>query len=461
MSSRGGEKGASGREEGAVKDWKYGGDEKHRLSGGGGGADLVRTESENKVQSILRDVDPWTAWMYKPHTLVVTLFGAALVVWASGALQAEDQNLDPAAHTKRGVWAVIAVFLGYCLLQAPPTILVRPHPACWRFVHGMAVVYLTFLTYLLFQSRDGARQFLKNLHPDLGVELNERSYGTDCRIYTPEKSNKFSNVYDTLFDEYVIAHTIGWWCKAIMIRNQPFLWFLSITFEFCERSFIHMLPNFNECWWDSFVLDVLICNWFGIWAGMKTVRYFDGKTYNWVGVSQQKSFYDKARRTLGQFTPAFWDKDEWNALDGPWRFLEVLACGLVILSVEVMGFFLKFILWMPPLNPLNSYRLAVWWLIANPAIREYHNFLQSGGFLGSKKLGAFCWLGISISIMEALICVKFGRGLFPAPVPPHVIWFWSIVILGLVLFLCTWTYRNYKARKETILKPDVSTKKLS
>ena len=31
----------------------------------------------------------------------------------------------------------------------------------------------------------------------------------------------------------------------------------------------------------------------GIWAGMMTVRYFDGKTYSWVGVSQQKSFYDK------------------------------------------------------------------------------------------------------------------------------------------------------------------------
>lgn len=25
----------------------------------------------------------------------------------------------------------------------------------------------------------------------------------------------------------------------------------------------HMLPNFNECWWDSWVLDVLVCNSFG------------------------------------------------------------------------------------------------------------------------------------------------------------------------------------------------------
>ncbi|XP_024366747.1 CDP-diacylglycerol--serine O-phosphatidyltransferase 1 isoform X2 [Physcomitrium patens] len=338
---------------------------------------LVRTASEIQARKVLSDVDPWTAWLYKPHTIITTLVGAGLLVWASGALQGEEHDLDPATNTKRGVWAVIAVFMGYCLLQAPPTILVRPHPAFWRFIHGMAVVYLVFLTFLLFQNRDDARQFLKYLHPDLGVQLKERSYGTDCRIYTPEKPNKFSNVYDTLFDEYVVAHTIGWWCKAIMIRNQPFLWALSIAFEFCERSLIHMLPNFNECWWDSFVLDVLICNWFGIWAGMKTVKYFDGKEYNWVGVSQQKSFYGKVRRTLGQFTPSYWDKDEWNALQGPWRFLEVLALGVVILTVEVMGFFLKFVLWIPPLNPLNSYRLAIWWLIANPAIREYNMFLQS------------------------------------------------------------------------------------
>jgi len=30
---------------------------------------------------------------------------------------------------------------------------------------------------------------------------------------------------------------------------------------------------------------------------------------------------------------------------------------------------------------------------------------------GPAKLGAFCWLGISLAIMEALVCVKFGRGI--------------------------------------------------
>lgn len=31
----------------------------------------------------------------------------------------------------------------------------------------------------------------------------------------------------------------------------------------------------------------------GIWAGMHTVRYFDGKTYEWVGISRQPNIMGK------------------------------------------------------------------------------------------------------------------------------------------------------------------------
>ena len=31
----------------------------------------------------------------------------------------------------------------------------------------------------------------------------------------------------------------------------------------------------------------------GIWAGMRTVRYFDGKTYKWVGLSRQPNIIGK------------------------------------------------------------------------------------------------------------------------------------------------------------------------
>ncbi|KAL8491630.1 hypothetical protein ACS0TY_023284 [Phlomoides rotata] len=193
------------------------------------------------------------------------LYLKILLRWASGALDPKHSSeTDLVTSVKRGVWAMIAVFLAYSLLQAPSTVLIRPHPAIWRLVHGMAVIYLVALTFLLFQKRDDARQFMRFLHPDLGVELPERSYGADCRIYLPvNPTSRFKNVYETLFDEFVLAHILGWWGKAIMIRNQPLLWVLSIGFELTELTFRHMLPNFNEYGWDSIILDILIWNWFG------------------------------------------------------------------------------------------------------------------------------------------------------------------------------------------------------
>lgn len=87
-------------------------------------------------------------------------------------------------------------------------------------------------------------------------------------------------------------------------------------------------------------------------------------------------FFFQVKRTLGQFTPAQWDKDEWHPLLGPWRFIQVLSLCIVFLTVELNTFFLKFCLWIPPRNPVVIYRLILWWLIAIPTIREYNSYLQ-------------------------------------------------------------------------------------
>lgn len=198
--------------------------------------EIVQENGDPSSLCIEDELDPWTAWAYKPRTITLLLIGACLLIWASGALDPEgNASDDVVTSVKRGVWAMIAVFLSYSLLQAPSTVLIRPHPAIWRLVHGMAVIYLVALTFLLFQKRDDARQFMKYLHPELGIELPERSYGADCRIYVAdEPGNRFKNLYATIFDEFVVAHILGWWGKAIMIRNQPLLWVLSIGFEMME-----------------------------------------------------------------------------------------------------------------------------------------------------------------------------------------------------------------------------------
>lgn len=132
----------------------------------------------------------------------------------------------------------------------------------------------------------------------------------------------------------------------------------------------------------------------GIWAGMKTVKYFEGKTYTWVGISKQPTLSGKVssrctlgqgvlilclgpdsckqlrlrlatrflrrirsssppvliangsprptlqvKRSLSQFTPASWDKDTIDPLSGPKQFVLSTLLVLVISSRAGLGVF--------------------------------------------------------------------------------------------------------------------------
>lgn len=207
------------------------------------------------------------------------------------------------------------------------------------------------------------------MYPELGVELAERHYGEDCALLLPGWRINWGAIKATVFDEFTVAHTLGWWAKALVLRDQALLWFISIAFELMEVTFQHWLPNFNECWWDSWVLDVAVCNAIGITTGMWTVRYFRSKEYNWRGISQQRGLAAKARRGLLQFTPHSWDDFRWRAFSSPKRCLQCLVPVVIFLFFEVNHFFLKYELWVPPTNPLNTIRLLILLLMALPGIK--------------------------------------------------------------------------------------------
>ena len=90
-------------------------------------------------------------------------------------------------------------------------------------------------------------------------------------------------IWDSL-DIFAFAHFWGWGMKALMIRNYGICWTISVTWELTEMQFQHILPNFEECWWDHWILDVLICNGGGIWLGMQVARYFEMRKYRWESV---------------------------------------------------------------------------------------------------------------------------------------------------------------------------------
>lgn len=57
-------------------------------------------------------------------------------------------------------------------------------------------------------------------------------------------------------DAFVIAHLLGWYGKAVVLRDYWFCWILSVMFEVMEYSLAHQLNNFAECWWDHVSLKV-------------------------------------------------------------------------------------------------------------------------------------------------------------------------------------------------------------
>ncbi|TPX50623.1 hypothetical protein SeLEV6574_g00792 [Synchytrium endobioticum] len=364
------------------------------------------------------EVDVTVDFLYQPRSilLLMLLFGGLLVY---SFYDAES----PVANTKRGLVAAFLILGLVGILQFRDSPYVRPHPAFWRLVLACSVSYQLVLVVILFQNKVDARAMLKYLDPSLGFKLPERSYANACDL-------TWDNIYDTL-DIFVVAHSVGWFAKALIIRDYWLCWIMSILFEVLEYTFAHQLPNFAECWWDHWILDVLLTNWAGLYLGMKTCEYFEMKAYSWRGVAEIPSVRGKLKRTLQQLTPHSFTRFEWKTTQTLKNYVTVIAMLYVGSQVELNAFYLKYLLWVPPEHPLNTYRLILFFFMVLPATRELYQYVHD---TRCNRLGMHAWMVCTNIGTELLICIKFGRGEFPAPFPTPVKIFWAIVSCLLVAY---------------------------
>lgn len=80
----------------------------------------------------------------------------------------------------RGVYAAVASFLMFSVIQFRDGPFIRPHPAFWRIVLGINLLYELALVFLLFQDLQSARRMMTFLDPALNVPLPEKSYAENC-----------------------------------------------------------------------------------------------------------------------------------------------------------------------------------------------------------------------------------------------------------------------------------------
>ncbi|MEJ1287158.1 hypothetical protein NN561_018173 [Cricetulus griseus] len=272
----------------------------------------------------------------------------------------------------------------------------------------------------------------------------ERDYGGNCLIYDADnKTDPFHNIRDKL-DGFVPAHFIGWYLKTLMLRDWWMCMVVSVMVEFLEYSLEHQLPNFSECWWDHWIMDVLICNGLGIYCGMKMLEWLSLKTYKWQGLWNIPTYKGRMKRIAFQFTPYSWVHFEWKPASSLHHWLAMCGIILVFLLAELNTFYLKFVLWMPPEHYLVLLRLVFFVNVGGVAMREIYDFMDE--LKPHRKLGQQAWLVAAITVTELLIVVKYDPHTLTLSLPFYISQCWT---LGSILVL-TWTVWRFFLRDITM-----------
>ncbi|GAB1298319.1 Phosphatidylserine synthase 1 [Apodemus speciosus] len=407
-----------------------------------------RMINEQQVEDITID------FFYRPHTITLLSFTIiSLMYFAFTRVSLEDSV--PEDNIWRGILSVVFFFLIISVLAFPNGPFTRPHPALWRMVFGLSVLYFLFLVFLLFLNFEQVKSLMYWLDPNLryatreadimdkflswppthyvtkdglevvilllppnyyDVPLGSTEYAVNCHVITWERIISH-------FDIFAFGHFWGWAMKALLIRSYGLCWTISITWELTELFFMHLLPNFAECWWDQVILDILLCNGGGIWLGMVVCRFLEMRTYHWAsfnddslchpklhdGVTcicvvlrawlQERSVLwrggwescsgkdihtttGKIKRAVLQFTPASWTYVRW--FDPKSSFQRVAEL------TELNTFFLKHIFVFQASHPLSWCRILFIGCITAPTVSwEYLNSFYSHGCC-SEHLNSLC-----------------------------------------------------------------------
>ncbi|XP_046875834.1 phosphatidylserine synthase 1-like isoform X1 [Hypomesus transpacificus] len=387
-----------------------------------------RMINEQQVENITMDL------FYKPHTITLLTFTVVSLMYF--AFTRDDADAD--SNLRVGLVLVVAFFLVISILAFPNGPFTRPHPAIWRMVFGLSVLYFLFLVFLIFLNWDQVKVFMYWLDPSLRYAKREADimeYAVNCHVITWERIVSH-------FDIFAFGHFAGWSMKALLIRSYGLCWTISITWELTELFFMHLLPNFAECWWDQLILDILLCNGGGIWLGMTACRFLEMRTYRWASIKDIHTTSGKLKRAVLQFTPASWTYVRW--FDPKSSFQRVAGIYLFMILwqlTELNTFFLKHIFVFQVAHFLSWCRILLVGAITAPTVRQYYVYLTD---TQCKRVGTQCWVFGAIAFLEAVACVKFGQDLFSkTQVRSVVLW---LLCVALITLLCLYGMMRYELK---------------
>lgn len=379
-------------------------------------------------------------FFYKPHTISAMVF---CVLYMTYTAFTRDETVDLHLNIYTGLVGVTLFFMIVSVLTLPNGPFTRPHPALWRCVLGLSIMYLLLLQFLVHQDYHTIRAVIVWIDPKMANYTidNEKEYGTKCWEITATK------LYNHL-DWFAFGHYWGWGMKALIVRHYGLLWSVSIMWELTEMVFGHLLPNFYECWWDNLVLDVLLCNGLGIFTGMQVCKFLEMREFKWESIKNITSVSKKFKRALLQFTPEKFNPNRWlDPNSGYMRLLAVIQLMLVWQMVELNTFFIKHIFPMPAEHPICITRMLFLGLVCAPSCRQYYSYITDPQ---CKRVGTQCWVFIMIGFSELILVLKFGVDLFSqTQISKLCLWFCLNILVSCIgvfvsVEIFKWRYNTKK-----------------
>ena len=389
-------------------------------------------------------------FFYRPHSLLLMFL---CVCGITVTAFTRDQTINQSENIMTGLLSVTGFFMIISILTLPNGPFTRPHPALWRCVLGLSILYLLLVQFLLHQDWETVRSIIVWLDPRMTNYTvdSEKEYGVNCWDITAKR------LYSHL-DWFAFGHYWGWGMKALIIRHYGLLWSISVMWELTEMVFGHLLPNFYECWWDNLVLDVLICNGLGIFTGMQVCKFLEMREFKWESIKNISGAKGKFKRALLQLTPESWSAVRWlDPQSGYMRLIAVIQFMLIWQMVELNTFFIKHIFPMPAEHPICVFRILLFGLIAAPATRQYYTYVTDPK---CKRVGTQCWVFIMISFSELILVLKFGLELFSqTQISKMVIWIFLNIMVSCVgvfvsMRIYKWRHRKTESPEETIASQD-------
>lgn len=356
-------------------------------------------------------------YLYLPRTLTLLCVTILILVYIAFL---RDEHQQTSGNVAAGLAGVCFFFLTLGLLIFPNGPFTRPHPILWRLVFGLSVLYLLLMEFILFLNKSDVFALLHYVDPRLKVAQAD----SHTMVYTRICELTSDNIWSHL-DVFIPCHIVGWMLKAFLIRHTGMLWAISIMWELTEVFFAHLLPNFGECWWDTLLLDMLVCNGLGIHIGMYLVRRFEMKHFHWESIKDIKGVRGKIKRAVLQLTPERCSPTHW--LDPAGRQMRTVAIFFLILVFQINElncFLLKHVFYIPTSHYLNLVRVVIVCLTAAPSIRQYYVYITDQT---CSRMGTQVWVFLVITATELLVSVKFGMSILPRPAFLFIVG-WLLVI---------------------------------